>query len=534
MKNNNIIKYFFLAIFYFCNVYTSVFAQKENKVNIIFDTNMGPNYDDVGTLIILHALVDKGEANILASISLNLCKNVVPCIDAINHYFRRPGIPVGESVKDVYSLCIPTDKKKRSGWYQTAIKGFEKHFDIKYGNMQVLQNGKNTWQDKLDGFHGQLIRKMPKEKLTQLIEKFMLHQPVKNDKKFSAVPTIDISRQEEKHTIIAAGTETTYQGHPTTVLMKDGKTILCVWSFNHGGVAGPMAKSTDGGLTWEKVESPADWGKMKNCPSIYRMIDKKGKERLMVYSAQPNIAQTYSEDGGKTWSPVKSMNIPCVMAFTSMVRLKNGDYLAMYNRRPQGQTGPPQNEVCQSISKDGGLTWETPQLIIPNSENNIPCEPFVFYAPDNEQLACLIRDNKRDGHSLVIFSDNEGKTWSKPIETPWGLTGDRHIAQYAPDGRLVVAFRDMAPLSPTRGHFIIWVGHYNDLIHQTPGQYRVKLLHSYAGSDCGYPGLEILPDGTFVATTYIKYEAGEKKHSVISLRFTLDEMDCYITRVPLK
>jgi hypothetical protein len=339
------------------------------------------------------------------------------------------------------------------------------------------------------------------------------------------VPTIDLSGQKERHSIIAAGTETIYQGHPTTVLMEDNQTILCVWSFNHGGIAGPMAKSSDGGITWEQIKSPADWATMKNCPSIYRMMDKNGKERLMVYSAQPNMAQTYSEDGGKTWTPVKSMNIPCVMAFTSMVQLKNGDYLAMYNRRPEGQSGPPQNEVCRVISKDGGLSWESPHVLIPNSNQNIPCEPFVFYSPGKKQLACLIRDNKRDGHSLVIFSNDEGLTWSEPVETPWGLTGDRHIAQYAPDGRLVITFRDMAPFSPTRGHFVAWIGHYDDLIYRTPGLYRIKLLHSHAGSDCGYPGLEILPDGTFVATTYIKYEVGEKKHSIVSTRFSLNETD---------
>ena len=97
--------------------------------------------------------------------------------------------------------------------------------------------------------------------------------------------------------------------------------------------------------------------------------------------------------------------------------------------------------------------------------------------------------------------------------------------KYAPDGRMVVAFRDMAPFSPTRGHFVIWVGNYNDLKKQSGGQYKVKLLHSYAGSDCGYPGLEVLPDGTFVATTYIKYEEGNKKHSVVSVRFKLEETD---------
>jgi len=57
------------------------------------------------------------------------------------------------------------------------------------------------------------------------------------------------------------------------------------------------------------------------------------------------------------------------------------------------------------------------------------------------------------------------------------------------------------------------------------GQYRIKLLHSYAGSDCGYPGMEILPDQTIAATTYIKYRAGKEKHSVITTRFKLEETD---------
>ncbi|MDB6140567.1 MAG: hypothetical protein JWO94_3639, partial [Verrucomicrobiaceae bacterium] len=57
------------------------------------------------------------------------------------------------------------------------------------------------------------------------------------------------------------------------------------------------------------------------------------------------------------------------------------------------------------------------------------------------------------------------------------------------------------------------------------GDYRIKLLHSYKGGDCGYPGLELLPDGTFVATTYIKYRQGPELNSVVSTRFTLAETD---------
>jgi len=83
----------------------------------------------------------------------------------------------------------------------------------------------------------------------------------------------------------------------------------------------------------------------------------------------------------------------------------------------------------------------------------------------------------------------------------------------------------MAADSPTKGHFAGWVGTYDDILHQREGQYRLKLLHNYAGSDCGYAGLELLPDGTFVATTYVKYRPDERKHSVVSTRVKLAELD---------
>jgi hypothetical protein len=96
-----------------------------------------------------------------------------------------------------------------------------------------------------------------------------------------------------------------------------------------------------------------------------------------------------------------------------------------------------------------------------------------------------------------------------------------------PDGRLVIAFRDQAIGSPTRGHFVAWVGKYEDIRKAQPGQYRIKLLHSYAArvGDCGYPGMELLADGTIVATTYIQYRPGPEKHSVVSARFKLAETD---------
>lgn len=74
-----------------------VYAQQPSKkaVPIILDTDIGPDYDDVGAVAMLHALADKGEAKPLAIMASNKNKLVVPVIDILNIYFNRPDLPVG-------------------------------------------------------------------------------------------------------------------------------------------------------------------------------------------------------------------------------------------------------------------------------------------------------------------------------------------------------------------------------------------------------------------------------------------------------
>jgi inosine-uridine nucleoside N-ribohydrolase len=69
--------------------------QHDTPVKIIFDSDLGPDYDDVGALAFLHAMADSGKAEILATIASNKHELVAPSIDVINTYFGRPEIPVG-------------------------------------------------------------------------------------------------------------------------------------------------------------------------------------------------------------------------------------------------------------------------------------------------------------------------------------------------------------------------------------------------------------------------------------------------------
>ncbi len=347
------------------------------------------------------------------------------------------------------------------------------------------------------------------------------------------LPLLDISNQTQRHVIIAQGTTEIYQGHPTTLLMPDGKTISSVWCINHGGAAGPMARSTDGGLTWTRLDDqlPAGFSTHQNCPSIYRLIGPDGIARIWVWSAAlgkrggPGMPSIMSADEGKTWTEQPPLGFPCVMTFSSIVRLKDGRYLGLYHKGPDGADKAPL-EVLQTITADGGFTWSDPKVVA-SVKGKYPCEPFVFRSPDGAELCCLLRENTHKGRSLVMFSRDEGQAWSTPIDTPWGLSGDRHIGVQLPDQRWFFAFRDQAPNSPTKGHFVAWLGTYDDIKNSKPGQARIKLLHSHAErvGDCGYPGVELLPDGTLVITTYVKYRPGPEKHSVVSLRLSLTELN---------
>ena len=64
----------------------------------------------------------------------------------------------------------------------------------------------------------------------------------------------------------------------------------------------------------------------------------------------------------------------------------------------------------------------------------------------------------------------------------------------------------------------------DDLIQGRDGQYRVRLMDNTKAADCAYPGVEVLPDGTIVATTYGHWTAGEPPY-IVSVRLTLEELD---------
>ena len=346
---------------------------------------------------------------------------------------------------------------------------------------------------------------------------------------------LDLDSQTDRQVVVdrEAGQ---YLGHPTTCLLEDGRTILCVYPKGHGRGAIVYKQSTDGGRTWsERLPTPASWATSKETPTLHRVVDAEGRRRVIMWSGLYPARLAISEDDGQNWSelrPAGDWGGIVVMGCLEPLRKQAGHYLAMFHDDGRFFTANGKRTetmtLYRTFSKDGGLNWSFPEPVYASAERHL-CEPGCIRSPDGKTLAVLLRENRRREPSQIIFSNDEGKSWSGPTALPLSLTGDRHTGVWLPDGRLFISFRCIAPNDaragrPFEGDWVGWVGSWEDLLHQRPGQYLVRLKDNTKAYDTSYPGVECLPDGTVVTTTYGHWEKGEAPY-ILCVRLRVEELD---------
>ena len=324
-----------------------------------------------------------------------------------------------------------------------------------------------------------------------------------------------------------------YLGHPTTVLLDGKRQMLCVYPKGHGRGPIVMKRSEDAGLTWsERMPTPENWATSQETPTIYR-VEQADRRGLIIFSGLYPIRAARSWDEGTTWTPLEPIGeYGGIVAMSSLVPLKTGSghYVALFHDdgrffRNAGKSNGAMT-LYQTFTTDAGVTWSEPQEIFSSKEVHL-CEPGAIRSPDGKQIAVLLRENRRVQNSHIIFSDDEAKSWSAPKPLPDSLNGDRHVAEYSSDGRLLISFRDLAPAAKkTRHHgdWVAWVGTYEDLLNGQSGQYRVRIKDNHKGTDCAYPGVEILPDDTYVLTTYGHWTEDQSPY-ILSVRLRLKELD---------
>jgi pyrimidine-specific ribonucleoside hydrolase len=105
-------------IFCFALLPGIISAQAQKKARpmaVIFDSDMGPDYDDVGAITLLHAFADSGYTKILATVASTKYEGVAAVLNVLNTYFQRPGIPIGVPKGQALEL------KDRQHWTDTLL-----------------------------------------------------------------------------------------------------------------------------------------------------------------------------------------------------------------------------------------------------------------------------------------------------------------------------------------------------------------------------------------------------------------------------
>ena len=397
---------------------------------------------------------------------------------------------------------------------------------------------------------------------------------IKKAKNFSGgdytIPTIDLSVMPEElkgteyeylYNLSVVDNSKDYMAHPDSILLKNGN-ILTMYPAGHGKGAVCNKISTDGGQTWSGAieNTPESWKNSQETPTVYRLqfTDGKTEDKLIMISANPkwpNSSTTggfecsLSSDEGATWTEFqrfysledKKNGVVPIVAMASLTQLKeNGKFVDKWMGFFHDSDFYNYKTIL-TFDENGNMHWSVPEKYFAEhrdiEKTSNMCEVEVIRSENGkgDELCLISRSNSKKINSLISFSNDEGKTWSKPVEAPAALNGERHKADYTPDGRLYITFRSIERGQKAKEHaknltdrnrgwvsegLIAWVGTYDDLKNGTEGQYRIKLAHIYvdgqtepeyyAEADTGYCGNVVLADGTVVTCGYGKFSAEEK------------------------
>ena len=395
---------------------------------------------------------------------------------------------------------------------------------------------------------------------------FFKKRPFSKKTGYYTIPQVDLSIKPQnlpkdleylfENTIV--DNSTGYLGHPDSVLLNNGD-ILTFYPKGHGKGAVLSRISDNGGVSYDKeIENqPISWKKSLETPTVYRLQFTNGAEKLILISANskwPGMStpggfnSSISLDEGKSWTEFKrfwdndsEMPVIPIVAMASLTRLKeNGEFVDKWMGVFHDHNFVNYKTIL-TFNENDDYNWSKPEPYLSQYRHIETyagvCEVECIRSEQGkgDELCLIARCNKKTCTSLLFFSNDEGKTWSRPEEAPFALNGERHKAEYTDDGRLFITFRSIerdrkrvkqmrklgGELKWYSEGWVAWVGTYDDLKNGTEGQYRIKIAHTYldhqtevsivANADTGYCGNVVLGDGTIVTSSYGIFSTEEKE-----------------------
>jgi len=165
------------------------------------------------------------------------------------------------------------------------------------------------------------------------------------------------------------------------VLLKDGTLMSPSSTEGEGGWRVHFEYTKDFGKTWTKT-GPINDGKTAGIiqPSILNYPD--GRLQVLCRSRNRAIMESWSADGGLTWSEPKPSGLPNNNSGTDAVTLADGRQLLVYNHvLPPGKEVKGLRTPLNVAVSDDGLTWYA-ALILEDSPVSQYSYPAVIQTSD--------------------------------------------------------------------------------------------------------------------------------------------------------